>query len=170
MKETPQQYKKRILGILGRDNPMKIQQATAAKLQSLTRSLSPRQMKRRPAPGKWSIGEILAHLADSEMAIGWRLRMILSQNGTPLQPFDQDKWAASGNYRAQNPRHSLADFKALRDKNLRLLKSISRKKWQNYGMHAERGKETIRRVVEMIAGHDRNHLGQVQRLARQFRA
>ena len=69
----------------------------------------------------------------------------------------------------QNPKHSLADFRALRERNLRLLKSVSKKKWQNYGMHAERGKETIQRVVEMIAGHDRNHLGQVERLVRQAR-
>lgn len=169
MKETPQQYKKRILGILGRDNPLKIQQATAAKLQVLTRGLSPRQMRRRPSPGKWSITEILAHLADTEIAVGWRLRMILSERGTPIQAFDQDKWAAAGNYRAQNPRHSLAGFKALRERNLRLLKSVPRKKWSHYGMHAERGKETVRRVVEMIAGHDRNHIIQIQGIARQFR-
>jgi hypothetical protein len=169
MKETPKQYRQRILKTLGGKPPVAVQSATPGKLAKLVRRLNAQQMRRRPAPGKWCIAEILAHLADTEIAVGWRLRQILSQNGVPIQAFDQDKWAAAGNYSAQPAAQSIADFRALRGKNLRLLKSVPKRKWQNYGMHAERGKEPIATLVALIAGHDINHLRQVEGLARAAR-
>ena len=169
MKETPKQYIKRILGNLGGQHPLRVQAATPKNIERLIRRLTPAQMRRRPAPGKWSITEILAHLADTELVGGYRVRTILSKNGTPIQAFDQDDWARDGKYARRNPKRSLATFRALREANLALLKSLSAKKWSNYGMHAERGKETIRRVVEMFAGHDLNHLKQIEAQAKRKR-
>lgn len=170
MKETPKQYTKRILGYLEGKKPLAVQSATAGKLARLVRGLSRAQLRRRPAPGKWSIAEILAHLADVEIAVGWRLRQILSTNRVPIQAFDQDAWARAGNYARQDPRRSLADFQVVRRKNLELLRSVPERLWANYGMHQERGKETVARMVEMIAGHDLNHLGQIERIARSLRS
>ena len=169
MKETPKQYIKRILGNLSGQHPLRVQAATPKKLERLVRKLTPSQMRRRPAKGKWSIAEILAHLADTELVGGYRVRTILSKNGTPIQAFDQDDWARDGQYARRDPKRSLATFRTLREANLALLKSLSAKKWSNYGMHAERGKETIRRVVEMFAGHDLNHLKQIEAQAKRKR-
>jgi hypothetical protein len=164
MNETPQQYVARILGLIAGHEPMKVQRTTADKLQKLTRGIPRKKLGRRPAPGKWSATEILAHLAETEWVVGWRLRSILNANGTPIQAFDQDDWAKTSNYARQDPKKSLAVFRMLRDENLALLKSIPKQKWQNYGMHQERGKETIARITQLIAGHDVNHLAQVARL------
>ncbi|MBI3668763.1 MAG: DinB family protein [Acidobacteria bacterium] len=169
MQETPQQYTKRILGYVKGQEPLRVQQGTPKKIEGLIRRLSRRQMRRRPAPGKWSIAEILAHLADTELVGGYRIRLILGSNGTPIQAFDQNVWARKANYAQQDPHKSLRTFRTLREANLRLLKSLPKKKWSNYGMHAERGKETIARVVQMFAGHDLNHLEQLARIARQRR-
>jgi len=169
MRETPKQYTKRILGYVGGRHPLRVQRATPAKLTRLVRPLTRRQIRRRPAPGKWSIGEILAHLAETELVGGYRMRMILSKSGTPIQAFDQDVWARNSSYDRMDPKKSLETFCVLRQANLALLKSLPRSKWSCYGMHAERGKETIRRVADMFAGHDLNHLQQVARLARSFR-
>jgi len=169
MKETPKQYIKRILENLGKKDPLRVQAATVKRIERLVRRLSRARMRRRPARGKWSIAEILAHLADTELVGGYRIRTILSKNGTPIQAFDQDDWARDGKYAERDPRRSLAVFCTLREANLRLLKSLSRRQWSNYGMHAERGKETIRRVVEMFAGHDLNHLRQIETQARKSR-
>jgi hypothetical protein len=166
MKETPQQYTRRILATLGRRHPVKVQSATAAKLERLTRGLSRRQMARRPAPGKWSIGEILAHLAEVEMVVAWRLRQALTQSGTTVQAFDQDAWARAGRYAQRDPRASLLLFRAARECNLTLLRSLSPAQWRRYHIHQERGKETVFRTAQMIAGHDLNHLEQVARLAK----
>jgi uncharacterized damage-inducible protein DinB len=164
MNETPQQYVARVLGYMEGHEPMKVQRSTADKLEKFIRGIPRKKLDRRPAPGKWSVTEILAHLAETELVIGYRLRMILNTNGTPIQAFDQDAWAKTSNYAKQDPKKSIAVFRTLRSENLALLKSIPKEKWENYGMHAERGKETIARIFQLIAGHDLNHLGQIAAL------
>jgi uncharacterized damage-inducible protein DinB len=169
MKETTQQYIHRIMGNVQGKNPLKVQKSTAKKLEKAIRRLSKKELRRRPAPGKWSIAEILAHLADGEVVASWRMRLILGSNGAPVQSFDQDAWAKTFRYENQDPKQSLRTFRILRESNLALLKSVPRKLWQNHGMHSERGKETISHIVEMFAGHDLNHVRQVEKIAKEFR-
>jgi len=165
MKETVQQYIRRMRGLVGDKDPLRIQAATPGRIRRLVRGLPARKVKRRPAPGKWSIAEILAHLADAELMGATRIRMILGKPGTPIQAFDQDDWARTMRYREQDARTSLEAFCVLRERNLALLRSLTPRQWKQYGMHQERGKETVARVTEMFAGHDLNHLGQIERLA-----
>jgi hypothetical protein len=166
MKETAQQYTKRILSHIDGKDPLKVQKNTAKKLDKLTRRLSKKEIRRRPAPGKWSIAEILAHLADAEVVGSWRIRQILGADGTPIQAYDQNVWAETFRYKDRDPRESLKLFRVLRENNLLLLKSVPRKLWENHGMHAERGKETIAQIVRMFAGHDLNHLQQIEKIAK----
>ena len=165
MKETAQQYTHRILGNVNGKDPLKIQKSTAKKLAKLIKPLGRKDLKRRPAADRWSIAEILAHLADAELVAGWRVRCILSADGTPIQAFDQDSWAATFSYAKRDAKESLRAFKVLRENNLALLKSVPGKLLENYGMHAERGKETVAHMVRLYAGHDINHLKQVEQIA-----
>ena len=169
MPETPQQYTQRIIAHTDNKEPLQVQQTTAKKLSTLIRKLNKKQLTRRPAPRKWSIAEILAHLADTELAGGWRMRMILTQNGTPVQAFDQDAWANTFNYIRRDSKSSLETFRLLRENNLALLKSVPKNLWENYGMHQERGKESIAHIVRMFAGHDLNHLQQIERIVKETR-
>ena len=164
MKETPQEYTQRILGNLAGQDPLKVQAGTAKKLERLMRGVPASRLRKRPAPEKWSVGEILAHLADAEIVTGWRLRQILGAPGTPIQAFDQDSWVAAGHYEKRDPRKSGEQFRVLREANLSLLKSLSPEQWKHHGMHAERGVETIEHIVRMIAGHDVNHTKQIERI------
>ena len=167
MKETVKQYIGRIRGYVAGKDPLRVQAATPGRLTRLVRRLPARQLKRRPTPKKWSIAEILAHLADAELMGGTRIRMILGAPGTKIQAFDQDDWARAMRYREQDARQSLEAFCVMRERNLALLRSLTPRQWKQYGMHQERGKETVARVVEMFAGHDLNHLKQIERLAKQ---
>lgn len=169
MQETPQQYTQRILDHLGGQEPLRVQQDTPRKLQKLTKPLSKAQLTHRPEPGKWSIAEILAHLADTELVAGWRMRLIIGSSGVPIQAFDQDVWAATFDYAHRDPKVSLETFRVLRENNLRMLKALPKESWENYGMHQERGKETIAHMVRMYAGHDVNHLAQVEKITKQSR-
>ena len=162
MQETVQEYTKRLLSYAEGKDPMRLQQAAPKKLASLIKGKTKKQLAHRPAPDKWSIAEILAHLADAELAIAWRLRQVLSNNAIPLQAYDQDLWARTFNYARRDPRISLATFRTLREANLALLKSVPRKLWDNYGVHSERGNESVNHVVQMVSGHDLNHLQQVE--------
>ncbi len=90
--------------------------------------------------------------------------MILGAPGTPIAAFDQDTWVTSGHYEKRDAQKSLELFRALREANLALLASLTPEQWQHHGMHAERGKETIEQITRMFAGHDLNHLQQIERI------
>src|SRR5690348_9174913 len=164
MRETPQEYTQRILRLIEGKDAVKTQSATAKRLERLVKRAPSSRLRKRPAPDKWSVAEILAHLADTEIVVGWRIRSILAAPGTPIQAFDQDAWAAVGNYAKRDPRKSVGQFRAVREANLALLKSLSPEQRNHFGLHAERGEESLDRIARMIAGHDLNHLSQIERI------
>lgn len=169
MQETPQQYAARVLGYVEGKNPLQILQTTPKKLASLLKGKTRKQLTTRPEPERWSAAEIFAHFADAEVAISWRLRQMLSTNGVAIQGYDQNAWAETFNYAKRDPRQSLQFFSALREGNVALLKSVPRKLWENYGIHSERGQESVGRVVSMVAGHDLNHLRQIEGIVKSKR-
>jgi hypothetical protein len=160
--ETAQQYIQRICGYVEGKQPLTVQAATAKKLERLIKGVPAGKLRKRPVPDKWSVGEILAHLGETEIVGGFRMRLILGAPGTPIVPFDQDAWVKSGHYEKRDPRKSLELFRAVREANLALLKSLTPEQWKHHGMHAERGQETIAHIVRMFAGHDLNHLQQIE--------
>lgn len=169
MQETVQEYTQRLLSYGNGKDPIRLQQAAPAKLASLIKGKTKKQLVRRPQADKWSVAEIMAHLADAEVAIAWRIRQILSNNAVSIQAYDQDRWATTFDYASRDPRQSLANFRALRDANLLLLKSVPRKLWDNYGIHQERGNESVSHIVRMVAGHDINHLRQIEAILKEKR-
>ena len=164
MNETPQEYTQRILGLVAGKEPLEVQRETAKTLAKLINSLSKKQLSQRPAPGKWSVTEILAHLADSEIVLSWRMRLVICQNGAAMQASDQDVWSRTLDYAGQDPKVSLETFRLLRENNLRMLEALPENPWENYGTHSERGKETLAQIVRMYAGHDLNHLQQIEKI------
>jgi uncharacterized damage-inducible protein DinB len=164
MSETAQQYTQRILANAQGQDSLKVQSVTTKKLARLIKGVPTAKLRKRPAPGKWSIAEILAHLADVEIAIGWRMRFILGAPGTPVQAYDQNAWVSAGHYEKRDPRKSIELHGAVREANLALLKSLSPDQWKHYGQHAERGQESIEHIVRMVAGHDINHIRQIERI------
>src|SRR3984885_1665279 len=170
MQETAEQYIGRILGYVEGEDAIRVQRATSAKLKKAIQGLTPKELKWRPEPGKWSIAEIVAHLADAEIVASWRMRSVIGENGITIQPFDQDAWASVFEYRDRDAKRSLETFRVLRENNLAMLKEIPRETWENYGMHLERGKESIAHLARMFAGHDTNHILQVERIVEQLKA
>jgi hypothetical protein len=162
MQETPQQYTQRVTGYVEGKKPLAVQAATPKKLANLIKGVPATKLRKRPAPDKWSVSEILAHLADAEIVGGFRMRLILGAPGTPVAAFDQDAWVVSGHYGKRDPRKSVEQFRVLREANLALLKSLTPEQWKHYGMHSERGQESMEHIVKMFAGHDLNHLQQIE--------
>jgi hypothetical protein len=164
MKETPQEYIKRMLGHVEGQDPLKLQAAAPKKLEKLIKGQPASKLRKRPAPDRWSVQEIVAHLADTEIVGGWRIRLILGSPGTPILAFDQDTWATCGHYDKRDPRKCVEQFRVLREANLALLKSLTPEQWKHHGMHSERGPETVEHIVRMFAGHDLNHIAQIERI------
>jgi hypothetical protein len=164
MKETAPQYSQRILAHVDGKDPLKAQSAAAKRLERLVKGVPASKLRRRPSAEKWSVSEIIAHMADTEIVIGWRIRSILGAPGTHIQAYDQDAWAAAGLYAKRDPRKSLEQFRAVRDANLAFYKSLTPQQWKYFGMHAERGEESLEKIARMIAGHDINHILQIERI------
>jgi DinB superfamily len=137
--------------------------ATPAAIDSVITKLGEEQAAVRPAPGKWSAAEIVCHLADCELVFGFRLRQTLAEDAPTVQPFDQDKWAAT--YAGISASHAFDVFKSLRAWNLMLIGGALPAAAGRIVTHPERGTMTFLTLVETMAGHDINHLGQLQRLS-----
>ena len=148
---------------LGGEDPIPVLFTTVGRLQTLVAPLSMEQLAARPAPGKWSITEIVAHLADTEMVFGYRLRQTLAQSHPIIEPFDQEKWAER--YAAYDFASALTMFTAARNWNLKLLGTVTEADRHRPTTHPERGTMTFWTLVETMAGHDIDHLEQVERLA-----
>jgi DinB family protein len=162
--EAPQHYTQRILGHVEGRQPLAVQAATARKLARLIKGVPMARLRQRPAPRQWSVSEIIAHLADGEIVGAFRMRFILGAPGAPIVAYDQDQWVTSGHYDQRDPRKSLEQFRVVRESNLALLKSLDPEQWALHGVHSERGPESIEHIVRMFAGHDINHLQQIEQI------
>ncbi|HYL69430.1 MAG TPA: DinB family protein [Candidatus Limnocylindria bacterium] len=164
MKETAQQYIARITGHVEGKQPLSVQAATPKKLAGLIKGVPAAKLRKRPAPEKWSVAEIVAHLADTEIVGGWRIRAILGAPGSPISAFNQDSWVTACHYEKRDARKDVEQFRVLREANLALMKSLTPEQWRHFGIHSERGEETIEHIAKMFAGHDLNHIQQIERI------
>ncbi len=146
---------------LGEHNPVEVIASTPEKLEALFSRLSAEQIDEKFAPGKWSVREVLAHLADCELAFGFRLRQAAA-GVEVIQPFDQDDWAR--NYGAYSFRTALTTYRAVRAWNLAFIRSLTDQQKAQVVTHPERGTMTVWTIVETMAGHDRHHLAGLEKL------
>jgi hypothetical protein len=154
----PDGYQRELLALLGGDDAVAVLASTPDTFGERTASLSDAALGRRPAPGEWSVAELLGHVWDSEIALSFRTRLILAQDRPPLVGYDQDAWATL----PKPPFAALFDgFAALRAANLALVTGTPAERWERIGLHQERGPMSFRVLVETMAGHDRAHLRQL---------
>lgn len=156
-------YVERILGLLG-DRPLiESFEHTGKRIEAMAGSLDPARMERSYAPGKWTARQILAHLADCELAIGFRLRQALAEDNHTAQAFDQDHWATR--YAGLDGAVAARAFVALRAWNMALIRSLGPQDLERSYVHGERGPETVSILLRLLAGHDLNHLAKLEQIA-----
>jgi hypothetical protein len=148
---------------LGNANPLEVLPATPAKLAALAEKLGKERVGKSPAPGKWSPREIFCHLADFEMAFGFRLRQVLAEPNHAIQLYDHEAWAKA--YSAYDAESALALLAALRRWNVALINSVPRADHARTATHPERGTLTFATIFETMAGHDLHHLRLLEALA-----
>jgi len=162
--ETFQEYTARLLSLSAGADPFDVLSTTPSTIEAWIAGRRDEDLRRSPSPSRWSVAQIISHLADSEIVFAYRVRMILSAPGVAIQAYDQDAWSRAQHAETSDPHASLALFTALRTSMVRLLRSLGPEELDRYGMHAERGKESVRHLLSLYAGHDRNHLAQIERL------
>lgn len=149
---------------LGDQDAMAVLSTTGRRLADLFTSIGAARINQPIAPGKWSPRQIIIHLADCDLAFGFRYRQTLALDNHTVQPFDQDAWAT--NYEAYDADQALATFLALRNWNLALIRTLTPGQLAMACQHPERGQETFKTLMEIAAGHDINHLRQLETFAK----
>jgi hypothetical protein len=152
----------RYLAALGGDDPLAVMAETPDRIRKLLRDLTEKQLETKPAPGKWCIKEIVAHLADGEVILGSRYRFIGAHDRPQLPGYDQDSFVERLGPMNAKAADLADDFAMARAVNLGLLERLPEDAWDRVGLHAERGEESIWSLVTTYAGHDRIHLSQME--------
>ena len=158
------QYADAILGLVGGRPPMSVLRETPDAARRAVEGLSPQQLRQPEAPGKWSIAQVLQHLADSDLVWGWRVRLILAQDRPVLTGYDQDLWAERLHYAEADAAQALEQLRVLRRGNLGLIERATPQDLKRVGVHSERGEESVEYLCGLYAGHDLLHLRQIARI------
>ena len=165
-KEEAQEYTAALLGLVEGRDPLEVLGQTAGALRQAVAGVDQARLGKPEAAGKWSVRQVLAHLVDSDIVLGWRFRMILAHDRPEIQGYDQDLWANRLHYDEADAGMALETFSALRRWNLALLSRASAEDRARVGIHSERGQESVGHLISMYAGHDTLHLRQIERILR----
>ena len=167
--QSPADYQRFLLGLLGDDDPARVQAETPAAVRTLIAEAGDR-LRTRPSPSEWSVAECIGHIVDGELVSSARYRWILAHDEPPLLPYDQDLWVERLRHNEEDADVLLALFEGLRRANLALWERTSAAERARVGLHAERGRESYELTFRLMAGHDRNHLAQARRALESPRA
>ena len=157
-------YVAALLDLIGDKDPVAVLRETTGALRRFLETVPPGIVGRAEAPGKWSIREVIQHLADSDLVGGFRLRMVLAHDRPALTGYDQDLWAIRLGYRDADVHEALEQFAALRAANVRLWERLTPSDLGRVGMHGERGEESLEHMRRLYAAHDLLHLRQLERI------
>jgi hypothetical protein len=161
--DTPE-YLSRIREHAEGKDPLTGQAQSPALIAELIASIPEERLRARPAAEKWSVAEILAHLAEDEIATAWRYRQMVEHSGGELAGFDQDLWAKLGNYSGRDAQECLSLYRLLREANVNFLGALTAEQWVCFGIHAERGRITVRELATHMVGLDANHIAQIRKI------
>jgi uncharacterized damage-inducible protein DinB len=158
----PDAYRRSLLSALGDQDPTDVLAAGPGAARRLAEDAGS-SLRIRPEPTEWSVQECLAHLADSELITAARLRWIASEEQPDIVGYDQDLWVTGMHQVDEDLDTLLAAFEANRRWNLALWERLPAADRARFGVHRERGPESIELIVRLAAGHDIVHLAQARR-------
>lgn len=158
------EYQERLLSLLGNDDPFSVLVDTPRLVVDVLGRIGEERLSTRYAPDRWTAREVFCHMCDVELGTGFRVRQVVwSPPGNVIQPYDQDAWAIP--YHGLPARAAVRAFVALRSWNVLYYRSFSAAERERVGHHLERGDESADLMIRMQAGHDRNHLAQLETIA-----
>jgi hypothetical protein len=128
-----------------------------AEFDGLVNDLTDAQASQPPAPGKWSVKQVLGHLCDTERVMSYRILRFARGDKTELEGFEQDDYVATANSNSRSTTELLAELKSVRKATLSLLESLTTADTERTGI--ANGKSiSVRALAYVIAGHARHHL------------
>lgn len=134
---------------------------------ALFRGVSSDAVRRRPAPEKWSMLEILCHLRDVEFLFVERYAKMANHDRPQLRMINQDELATKLRYNEDDPAIALREFQGLRAQTLLVLSALAQQGWERVGLHPKRGEFSIAAHAVMHVAHDVNHVERLRALREQ---
>lgn len=162
--EAVARYRAALLDALGDADPLDVLASTPGWFERAVDTTDASVLRTPEAAGKWSVADVIHHLADSETVWSVRLRRVLAEDRPRLDGYDQDLWARRLGYRSRPVEPSLDLFRAVRLGNLDLLARTTPGDRLRVGLHGERGEESVGDMVRIYAGHDVAHRRQTTRI------
>jgi uncharacterized damage-inducible protein DinB len=159
-----QAYIEALLAYLGDRDPLDVFAETEAALREATAGLDDAALRTREAPDKWSVMDVVKHLADVEFVLGFRYRRAVGEPGSTVPSIDQDAWVRNLDYASADLEATLDMFATLRAVNLDFLHGLTDTQWEGYIMHSDRGREPMPDMVRLYAAHDVYHVAQIERI------
>jgi DinB family protein len=159
-----QAYVRALLDLLGTREPLEVMAELLPWLESRLASVPEPVLRRAEAPGKWSVIQVIQHLADSDLVAGYRVRMVVAENSPPLQGYDQDGWAREFHYEQVPLAAAMDQLRSLRTANLGLWRRLTHDQLQRVGIHSERGPESAGHILRLMGAHDLVHRRQIDRI------
>lgn len=163
-KDAAARYTQLLLDALGDRDAIEVLSEQPAMLERATAGMSVTKLRQPEKPGKWSVNQVVQHLADSEIVTGYRIRMILASDNPEIQAYDQDAWAERLGYAGRSLPDALTQIRVVRARTIELLRGLEPTEWHRAGTHSERGRESVHHTVNLQAGHDLVHLRQIARI------
>jgi len=157
-------YVRALLDLLGDRDPLDVLAEQLIWLERRTAGLDDAVLRRPEAPGKWSVIEVIQHLADSDVVVAWRSRLILAEDRPAIQGYDQDAWARNLDYSHASLDVAMGQLRGVRTANLRLWRSLTPAQRARVGIHSERGPESLDLLLRLMGGHDLVHRRQIERV------
>jgi DinB family protein len=161
---TATTYVRALLEVLGSRDPVEVLDQLLPWLADRIRGLDDSALRRPEAPGKWSVIEVIQHLADSDLVFSYRLKMMLTEDRPPLQGYDQDRWAGVLRYREVPLELALDQLRGVRGANLHVLRGLLPSQLERVGLHTERGPESAGFLLRLMGAHDLVHRRQIDRI------
>jgi hypothetical protein len=156
-------YVTRILGNLGDRPPLESLRQSRHDIEATVGSIGSKHLfDIAYAEGKWTAREVICHLADVEVGLGFRARQVIAVENIVVQPFDEKAWASG--YKTADPQLALQSFLSLRDWNLAFVEALPPSAWDKPYRHPEQGDLKFAILIKLLAGHDINHLKQLQQI------
>ena len=157
-------YVRALLELLGPRDPLDVMAELLPWIEARLGGVPEPVLKKPEAAGKWSVIEVIQHLADSDLVAGFRIRMVVAEDRPPLQGYDQDRWAREFHYDQVPLPAALDQLRALRTANLRLWTRLTPAQLERVGLHSERGPESAGHILRLMGAHDLVHRRQIERI------
>ena len=150
-------------GMATLDEQLARMERTVNDYAAVVKNVSDAQLTKRPDPKNWSAKEVICHVRDTEESFMMRFLSIMAMDDPKFLPVEPDRWAVERQYQRNDVPEALAALKTRREETLLFFRGLKPEQWERGGIHATRGRMTLKDFVELMAWHDDNHLDQLKR-------